>query len=164
MYCSNQTSVITKNVQHESSQYGHYDDQRSSISYSSPASPSASSSSSSCTSSSSILSTTFEQCPDMSLMTTTYDANKRKRQPIPVPSENKDDAYWERRRRNNESAKRSRESRRRKEMQTTISIMVLKQENVKLRAEVNFLREELNRVRRNDLLQYFMLNHKSAQS
>ena len=72
--------------------------------------------------------------------------------------------YWERRRRNNESAKRSRESRRRKEMQTTISIMVLKQENVKLRAEVNFLREELNRVRRNDLLQYFMLNHKSAQS
>lgn len=44
-------------------------------------------------------------------------------------------------------------------MQTTIGIMVLEQENVKLRAEVNLLREELNRLRQNELLQYLMMNN-----
>lgn len=73
-------------------------------------------------------------------------------------------SYWERRRRNNESAKRSRESRRRKEMQTTIGIMVLEQENVKLRAEVNLLREELNRLRQNELLQYLMMNNNNNKT
>ena len=63
--------------------------------------------------------------------------------------------YWERRRRNNESAKRSREIRRAKELQTSKRIMYLEQENVKLQAEVSFLREELNRIRDHELLSYF---------
>lgn len=79
-----------------------------------------------------------------------------KRRPIPVPSENKDDAYWERRRRNNESAKRSRESRRKKEVQTSQRILYLEQENVRLQAEVNLLREEVARLRENEWFQYLM--------
>jgi len=86
-----------------------------------------------------------------------YDLLKSKRKPIPVPSESKDDAYWERRRRNNESAKRSREIRRIKETQTNKRIMYLEQENVKLQTEVGFLREELKRLRsENELLPYLV--------
>ncbi|KAJ6223654.1 hypothetical protein RDWZM_002199 [Blomia tropicalis] len=85
-----------------------------------------------------------------------YDLLKSKRKPIPVPSESKDDAYWERRRRNNESAKRSREIRRLKEMQTNKKITYLEQENVKLQAENHFLREELERLRRNEIFPYLV--------
>ena len=56
-------------------------------------------------------------------------------------------SYWERRKRNNESAKRSREVRRVKEQQTNHRVAFLEQENVKLRAEVDTLREEIGKLR-----------------
>ena len=65
-------------------------------------------------------------------------------------------SYWERRRRNNESAKRSREIRKRKEMQTSTRIQYLEQENVKLQTEVNFLREEIERLRQAERLPYLL--------
>lgn len=111
-----------------------------------------------------------------------YELLKGKRKPIPVPSESKDDAYWERRRRNNLSgkfhplhrfwlvassnvfycklAKVSREHRKFREVQTNKRIMYLEQENVKLQTEVGFLREELNRLREKELLPYLVRRYK----
>ena len=72
---------------------------------------------------------------------------KRKRRPQPIPEDCKDDAYWERRKRNNESAKRSREMRRMKEQQTTMRVIYLEQDNLRLKTEVDMLRSELEKVR-----------------
>lgn len=72
---------------------------------------------------------------------------KRKRRPQPIPDNCKDDAYWERRKRNNESAKRSRELRRYKEQQTTMRVIYLEQDNLKLKTEVDMLRTELEKLR-----------------
>ena len=72
---------------------------------------------------------------------------KRKRRPQPIPEDCKDDAYWERRKRNNESAKRSREMRRMKEQQTTMRVIYLEQDNLRLKTEVDMLRTELEKLR-----------------
>lgn len=72
---------------------------------------------------------------------------KRKRRPQPIPEDCKDDAYWERRKRNNESAKRSREMRRIKEQQTTMRVIYLEQENLRLKTESDMLRGELEKLR-----------------
>ena len=72
---------------------------------------------------------------------------KRKRKPQPIPEDCKDDAYWERRKRNNESAKRSREMRRIKEQQTTMRVIYLEQENLRLKTETDMLRNELEKLR-----------------
>ena len=72
---------------------------------------------------------------------------KRKRRPQPIPDDCKDDAYWERRKRNNESAKRSREMRRMKEQQTTMRVIYLEQDNLRLKTEVDMLRTELEKLR-----------------
>lgn len=74
-------------------------------------------------------------------------SRKRKRRPQPIPEDCKDDAYWERRKRNNESAKRSREMRRMKEQQTTMRVIYLEQDNLRLKTEVDMLRTELEKVR-----------------
>ncbi|KAI1287233.1 Cell death specification protein 2 [Halotydeus destructor] len=72
---------------------------------------------------------------------------KRKRKPMPIPEDCKDGAYWERRKRNNESAKRSREMRRIKEQQTTMRVIYLEQENLRLKTESNMFKEELEKLR-----------------
>ncbi|XP_054153433.1 nuclear factor interleukin-3-regulated protein-like [Oppia nitens] len=72
---------------------------------------------------------------------------RRKRRANPIPQENKDGAYWERRKRNNESAKRSREVRRVKEIHSNARLMFLEEENIKLRAEVDTLRDEIGKLR-----------------
>jgi len=72
---------------------------------------------------------------------------KTKRQPQPIPDNCKDDSYWERRKRNNESAKRSREMKRLKEQQTTMKVIYLEQENLRLKTEVGMLRSELEKFR-----------------
>lgn len=72
---------------------------------------------------------------------------KRKRKPQPIPDECKDSAYYERRKRNNESAKRSREMRRIKEQQTTMRVIYLEQENLRLKTETDMLRGELEKLR-----------------
>jgi hypothetical protein len=74
-------------------------------------------------------------------------SRKRKRRSQPIPEDCKDDAYWERRKRNNESAKRSREMRRMKEQQTTMRVIYLEQDNLRLKTEVDMLRSELEKVR-----------------
>jgi hypothetical protein len=65
----------------------------------------------------------------------------------PVPTENKDHAYWEKRKKNNESAKRSRDAKRTKEMSITFTCDYLQRENVSLKAELNLLRMENEKLR-----------------
>ena len=80
------------------------------------------------------------------IMSRQSSGKKRKRRPQPIPENCKDDAYWERRKRNNESAKRSRELRRRKEQQTTMRVIYLEQDNLKLKTEVDMLRTEVEKL------------------
>ncbi|KRX48089.1 Cell death specification protein 2 [Trichinella britovi] len=58
----------------------------------------------------------------------------------------KDEAYWERRRRNNEAAKRSRDARRAKEEEIALRAAMLEQENLKLKAQLNVLKNETARL------------------
>ncbi|KAL7073241.1 hypothetical protein ACQ4LE_007301 [Meloidogyne hapla] len=59
----------------------------------------------------------------------------------------RDDAYWERRRKNNYAAKRSRDTRRRKEDEIAVRAVILEQENLRLRFELERLRTEIERYR-----------------
>lgn len=63
-----------------------------------------------------------------------------------MPDDKKDDAYWERRRKNNEAAKRSRDLRRMKEDEIAVRATFLEQENLKLKAQVNILKNELTKL------------------
>uniref|UniRef100_A0A915HUE8 BZIP domain-containing protein n=1 Tax=Romanomermis culicivorax TaxID=13658 RepID=A0A915HUE8_ROMCU len=58
----------------------------------------------------------------------------------------KDDAYWDKRRKNNQAAKRSRDARKIKENEIAVRAAILEQENCKLKAEVNVLKNEMNRL------------------
>lgn len=66
--------------------------------------------------------------------------------------------YLEKRRRNNESARKSRESRRRREKETKERISILQEENIKLRTEIQILREEICRLREHEFLQSLITN------
>lgn len=93
-------------------------------------------------------SVSMSACDSMSpAQMTLAQLRKRKRRPQPIPEDCKDDAYWERRKRNNESAKRSREMRRMKEQQTTMRVIYLEQDNLRLKTEVDMLRTELEKLR-----------------
>ena len=65
----------------------------------------------------------------------------------PVPTEHKDQSYWEKRRKNNESAKRSRDMRRCKEEHISIRVVCLEQENLQLRTEIGLLRNDSEKLR-----------------
>jgi len=56
-----------------------------------------------------------------------------------VPSQQKDAAYYEKRRKNNESAKKSREARQHKEQVIVAHVHILKEENMRLKAEHKLL-------------------------
>ncbi|CAI7999533.1 Cell death specification protein 2 [Geodia barretti] len=71
----------------------------------------------------------------------------RKRR-APVPSEKKDDRYWERRKKNNIAAKRSRELRRKKVDEELKQAGEAIQENQKLKQEIEVLKAEINSLRR----------------
>ncbi|KAF7490090.1 hypothetical protein SSS_10423 [Sarcoptes scabiei] len=70
----------------------------------------------------------------------------------------KNEIYLEKRRRNNESARKSRESRRRREKETKERISILQEENIKLRTEIQILREEICRLREHEFLQSLITN------
>lgn len=53
-----------------------------------------------------------------------------------IPSEKKDEGYWDKRKKNNEAAKRSREKRRVNDMVLENRVLVLLEENARLRAEL----------------------------
>ncbi|XP_062264630.1 nuclear factor, interleukin 3 regulated, member 6 [Platichthys flesus] len=53
-----------------------------------------------------------------------------------IPSEKKDDGYWDKRKKNNEAAKRSREKRRVNDMVLESRVLALLEENARLRAEL----------------------------
>lgn len=74
----------------------------------------------------------------------TNNASKKRR---PVPSDAKDNTYWEKRRKNNESAKRSRDMRRMKEEHISVRVIYLEQENLQLRTENALLRSEVEKLR-----------------
>jgi len=65
-------------------------------------------------------------------------ANSRKRAGV-VPCQQKDAAYYEKRRKNNESAKKSREARQHKEQVVVAHVQILKEENMRLKAEHKLL-------------------------
>ncbi|XP_030644724.1 D site albumin promoter binding protein a [Chanos chanos] len=71
----------------------------------------------------------------------------KKARKMMVPSEQKDDKYWNRRLKNNEAAKRSRDARRLKENQISVRAAFLERENAALRQEVADMRKELGRCR-----------------
>jgi len=71
---------------------------------------------------------------------------KRKRSPQPIPSDLKDDAYWDRRRRNNESAKRSREVRRIKEQSMHYRLAFLEKRNLQLSTELEMAKQEVKKM------------------
>ena len=56
-----------------------------------------------------------------------------------VPFQQKDAAYYEKRRKNNESAKKSREARQHKEQVIVTHVQILKEENMRLKAEHKLL-------------------------
>ena len=59
----------------------------------------------------------------------------------PIPSEQKDDRYYERRKRNNLAAKKSRDQRKMREDAIAIRATFLEKENAVLRTQVSALRE-----------------------
>lgn len=72
-------------------------------------------------------------------------SKKKKREQLPDTM--KTPSYWERRRKNNEAAKRSRDARRAKEDQIAIRAAILEQENMRLRIELQALKEETAQLR-----------------
>lgn len=54
-----------------------------------------------------------------------------------MPSESKDDKYWEKREKNNVAARRSREARRLKENQIALRTAYLERENAQLKASLD---------------------------
>ncbi|XP_072240502.1 uncharacterized protein [Leuresthes tenuis] len=61
--------------------------------------------------------------------------NARRKREL-IPSERKDDGYWDKRRKNNEAARRSREKRRANDMVLETRVLGLLDENARLRAEL----------------------------
>ncbi|CAG9574880.1 unnamed protein product [Danaus chrysippus] len=72
---------------------------------------------------------------------------RRRGEKRPIPSELKDEKYFERRRRNNQAAKKSRDARRMREDQIAWRACVLEQENASLRAHVAALTQETRALR-----------------
>ena len=70
-----------------------------------------------------------------------------KKRSMAVPDKLKDSSYWEKRKKNNDSAKRSRDGRRFKEEQIAMRVIFMENENVRLRAEVSFLKSEVEKLR-----------------
>jgi len=66
-------------------------------------------------------------------------AHSHKRASAAVHSQQKDAAYYEKRRKNNESAKKSREARQHKEQVIVTHVQILKEENMRLKAEHKLL-------------------------
>ncbi|KAJ8387582.1 hypothetical protein AAFF_G00152780 [Aldrovandia affinis] len=77
----------------------------------------------------------------------------KKAKKVFVPSEQKDEKYWQRRKKNNVAAKRSRDARRLKENQITVRAAFLERENAALRQEVAELRKDCGRCK-NQLSRY----------
>merc|ERR1719414_2517319 len=70
----------------------------------------------------------------------------RKRKKTYVPSDDKDDKYWERREKNNVAARRSREARRLKENQIALRTAYLEKENAALQSALDKSSEENKRL------------------
>ena len=65
-----------------------------------------------------------------------------------VPSECKDNTYWEKRRKNNESAKRSRDNKRGKEDSLVMRNMYLEQENLQLKTQIAMYETQIENLSR----------------
>ena len=63
----------------------------------------------------------------------------------PIPSEQRDDRYYERRKRNNLAAKKSRDQRKMREDTIAVRATFLEKENAALRTAVSALREVFNK-------------------
>lgn len=65
-----------------------------------------------------------------------------------VPSEMKDNTYWEKRRKNNESAKRSRDNKRSKEETLMMRNLYLEQENLQLKTQIAMYESQIENLSR----------------
>jgi len=70
---------------------------------------------------------------------TNKSSQNSRRRASAVPCQQKDAAYYEKRRKNNESAKKSREARQHKEQVIATHVQILKEENMRLKAEHKLL-------------------------
>ncbi|KAI0978302.1 hypothetical protein GJ496_006623 [Pomphorhynchus laevis] len=71
----------------------------------------------------------------------------KKRKPVFVQNENKDDQYWEKRRKNNESAKRSRLARHEREKQYKLKIEELLQKRSMLKMQLTTAINQMNLIK-----------------
>lgn len=78
---------------------------------------------------------------------------KRKAERQFVSDVEKDDKYWKRRKRNNEAARRSRDMRRQKEIEISMKWKNLEQENVRLKKELQKLKDRANELERQLLME-----------
>ena len=76
------------------------------------------------------------------------DSPRSKRKRSFVPDERKDDKYWERRKKNNIAAKKSREMRKKRQDDELQRAETAIQENNKLKAEIEVLKNEVSSLRR----------------
>lgn len=74
--------------------------------------------------------------------------SRSKRKRSFVPEERKDDKYWERRKKNNIAAKKSREMRKKRQDEELQRAETAIQENNKLKAEIEVLKNEVSSLRR----------------
>ena len=74
--------------------------------------------------------------------------SRSKRKRSFVPDERKDDKYWERRKKNNIAAKKSREMRKKRQDEELQRAETAIQENNKLKAEIEVLKNEVSSLRR----------------
>ena len=79
-----------------------------------------------------------DDCTTLHIATHQNVANCRKKAST-VPSQHKDAAYYEKRRKNNESARKSREARQHREQVVVAHVQILKEENMRLKAEYKLL-------------------------
>lgn len=76
------------------------------------------------------------------------DSSRSKRKRSFVPDDRKDDKYWERRKKNNIAAKKSREMRKKRQDEELQRAETAIQENNKLKAEIEVLKNEVSSLRR----------------
>ncbi|CAB61136.1 BZIP domain-containing protein [Caenorhabditis elegans] len=80
-------------------------------------------------------------------------SGSKKKKPVPVPENQKDEAYLDRRRRNNEAARKSRESRKKVDQDNSVRVTYLERENQCLRVYVQQLQLQNESMRQHLLLQ-----------
>ena len=90
----------------------------------------------------------IKHSPSSSASEDDSEPSRGKRKRSFVPNDRKDDKYWERRKKNNIAAKKSREMRKKRQDEELQRAETAIQENNKLKAEIEVLKNEVSSLRR----------------